>query len=156
MIQLPILARHTFSSHANAVQRDHADTNGCALLRMATDSLQPGAAQNKPVRKRRSGRDRTTIAQAADTIPAHHPKSLPADLNSRWRVADDPRQWILQNRKGRRRAKSSGWLSRSFCATRSALLRCIREYCGKVDAESLNLIENLPETHLEWRRSKDK
>ncbi|GBF27479.1 hypothetical protein MnTg02_02532 [bacterium MnTg02] len=154
MIRLPTLAPHTFSSHANAVQRDHADTNGCAISRVATDRLRPGAAQNKQVRERRSGRDRTIIALTADTIPAHHSKSLPAQLNSRWRVADDPRQWILQKRKGQHRSKSSGWLSRSFCATRSALLRCIREYCGNVDAESLNPIENLPETHLEWRRSK--
>ena len=154
MIRLLTRARHTFSSHANAEQRGPADTNGCALLRVATDSLQPGAAQNKLVRERRSGRDRATIALTAETIPAHHSKSLPADLNSRWRVVDDPRQWVLQKRKGQPRSKSSGWQNRSFCTTRQGLLRCIREYCGKVDAESLKLIENLPETHLEWRRSK--
>jgi hypothetical protein len=62
--------------------------------------------------------------------PLAHPSDrFVAQLNERWRVVDDPLQWILQQKKGNARSKNSGWRSRSFCRTREALLRCIREYC---------------------------
>ena len=156
MIRFPTTLQHTFRIHMSAMPSDPQDKDGCGCSPLASGNHGSSAAQNKTVRERRSGRDRETIALTADTISAHRSKSLPANLSSQWRVVDDPTQWLLQKRKGQPRSKSSGWFSRSFCATRLALLRCIREYCGKVDAESLNLIENLPETHLEWRRSKDK
>jgi hypothetical protein len=68
-------------------------------------------------------------------------------LNANWRVVDDPLQWILQVRKGRKRKKATGYRNRSFCVSRTALLRCIREYCGPVDPDGLALIAALPKLH---------
>ena len=70
--------------------------------------------------------------------PAHPLDRLVAQLNESWRVVDDPLQWILQRRKGNPRPKNSGWRDRSFCRTRDALLRCVREYCGEIDVNSLS------------------
>ena len=70
-----------------------------------------------------------------------------AILNRRWRVIDDPLQWILQVRKGRARVKASGWLGIAFCMTRTALLRNIYEHCGPVDQNTMALIYTLPEWH---------
>ena len=47
---------------------------------------------------------------------------------------DDPLQWKLQRKKGNQRTKNPGWRDRSFCRMKGTLLRCIREYCGEVDA----------------------
>jgi hypothetical protein len=80
---------------------------------------------------------------------------------------DDPLQWILQRRKGNPRSKNSGWKNRSFCRTRDALLRCVREYCclpdqGEhrsireyhgVDGAALEQVRALPEWHTDWDSS---
>ena len=79
--------------------------------------------------------------------PAHPSNRLIAQLNANWRVVDDPLQWILQRRKGKPRKKNSGWQDRSFCTTREVLVRCIREYCGEVDAVALGELRRLPENH---------
>ena len=84
-----------------------------------------------------------------------------AVLNDRWRVLDDKLQWLLQVRKGRPTAKSSGCRNRFFCTQRPALLRCIREHCGDVDPDALSVIEALPDRHghpilQRGRRSKEK
>ena len=79
--------------------------------------------------------------------PAHPSNRLIAQLNERWRIVDDPSQWILQRRKGNPRKKNSGWQDRSFCTTREALLRCVREYCGVVDENALVDLQALPEHH---------
>ena len=47
----------------------------------------------------------------------------------------------LQRKKGNPRTKNAGWRDRSFCRTREGLLRCIREYCGEVDAEALSKLK---------------
>ncbi len=66
-------------------------------------------------------------------------------LNGSWRVSlSDPIQWVLQRDCGR-----GGWVGRSFCRKRSTLLRCIRDYCGAVDPETMAIIEALPE----WREA---
>ena len=80
-----------------------------------------------------------------------HPLNRPiAQLSERWRVVDDPLQGILQRKKGNPRKKNSGWTGRSFCRTREALLRCVREYCGQVDPAALEKLNALPEWHLDW------
>jgi len=79
--------------------------------------------------------------------PAHPSNRLIAQLNRNWRVVDDPLQWILQRRKGKPRKKNSGWQNRSFCTTREALLRCVRETCGEVDTEALAQLLALPNLH---------
>jgi hypothetical protein len=83
---------------------------------------------------------------------AHPSNRLIAQLNANWRIIDDPLLWILQRRKGKPRQKNSGWRSRSFCRTRDALLRCIREYRGGVDVEALAKVEALPDWHPDWDR----
>ena len=84
--------------------------------------------------------------------PAHRSNRRLAQLNESWRVVDDPLQWILQRRKGNPRDKSSGWRGRSFCRTRDALLRCVREQCGEIDANSLAVLKALPDWHPDWDR----
>lgn len=80
---------------------------------------------------------------------AHPSKRLLIQLNPQWRVVDDALQFILQKRKGNSRSKASGWRSRSFCRTRDALLRCIREYCGPVDEMAIDQVRALPEWHID-------
>ena len=65
-------------------------------------------------------------------------------LNERWRIVDDPLQWILQ-RRGHTNGKVGPWQARSFCTTRKALLRCIRKYYGDVDPAAVAYIETWPE-----------
>jgi hypothetical protein len=60
------------------------------------------------------------------------------------------RQWILQRRKGNPRARNTGWRDRSFCRTREALLRCIRQYCGEIEVEALAKLNLLPDWHADW------
>ncbi len=77
-----------------------------------------------------------------------------AQLNSKWRVVDEDRQWMLQFRRGTTRRATGAtpeemprWRGRSYCLTRPALLRLIKEHCGEVDAAALALIEALPEKY---------
>jgi len=88
--------------------------------------------------------------------PAHPPKRLVAQFSATWRVVDDPLQWVLQQKKGNPRAKNSGWRGRSFCRTREVLLRCIREYCGEIDALALAKLKSLPDWHPDWDRRDDR
>ena len=72
---------------------------------------------------------------------------FPLMLNENWRVVDDPLQWIVQQRKGNRRGKNTGWRGRLFFRTRSGLLSRLEEYCGEVDAQARAALEALPERH---------
>ena len=72
-----------------------------------------------------------------------------ATLNGRWRVIDDPLQWILQVRQGSKTLKGTGWRDRAYCAQRSALIRCIGEFCGEVSEYALAVIEALPSRHFD-------
>ncbi len=84
-------------------------------------------------------------------LNAAHPRARTAPeitpLNNRWRVIDDPLQWILQVRKGRKTSKGTGWRDRAYCAQRTALIRCIGEYCEEVSPDALAVIEALPSRH---------
>ena len=93
------------------------------------------------------GRSGTTPPDTLRTASAGSLNAFPEALNSGWRVVDDLLQWILQRRDGKPDKKHSGWTSRSFCRTREGLLRCVREYCGVVDAEALARLESLPDFH---------
>ena len=83
----------------------------------------------------------TPVPDTPETTPVLSLKQAPVQLNEGWRVSEDELQWILQRRKGKQ------WSGRSFCRTREALLRCVREYCGIVDAEALKRLEALPDFH---------
>ena len=94
----------------------------------------------------------TSISDAALPTEVPSPLARPsnrliAQLNKNWRIVDDPLQWILQRRKGNPRKKNSGWQDRSFCTTREGLVRCIRESCGEVDADTLSQLRALPQFH---------
>ena len=82
--------------------------------------------------------------------PAAHGRRLrppfPIYLSERWRVVDDPLQWILQRRSGRTRklkcGADNGWRNCRFPTTRGVLLRDVREIIG-VDAD----LGALPDVH---------
>jgi hypothetical protein len=86
--------------------------------------------------------------------PRTHSNRLVVQLNGTGGVVDDPLQWILQRKKGTPRKKNSGWRSRSFCRTREALLRCVREYCGEVNVDCLAELQALPNWHPVGRTAK--
>ena len=86
--------------------------------------------------------------------PAHTSNCLIAQLNTNWRVVDDPLQWMLQRRKGNPRKKNSGWQDRCFCRTRDGLLRCVRELCGEIDDQVATRLRALPEFHTDWEPSR--
>ena len=74
-------------------------------------------------------------------------------LNDRWRVTHDPLQWILQARKSRETVRHTGYYGRSYCRSRTALIRCIGEYCGEVDPAALAIVESWPERFAEFDAS---
>ena len=89
--------------------------------------------------------------RGATQIP---PLQLPSEgllLNERWRVIDEPQQWVLQVRKGGKRQRASGYAARAYCVSRTGLLLRIREYCGDVDPATWSLLESLPELHPDLR-----
>ena len=75
---------------------------------------------------------------------------FPIVLNDRWRVTDDPLQWILQYRESDPSERSTGYKARSFCGSRGGLTRCVRDYCGDVDPDALARIDLLPDLHQDW------
>ena len=81
----------------------------------------------------------TTPEAETSLLPAS--TGLTISLNAGWQVSEDELQWLLQRYQGGR------WRDRSFCRTREALLRCIREYCGKVHPVGLMQVEALLEWH---------
>jgi hypothetical protein len=102
------------------------------------------------VRQPPIGSEAVSVPNRASKSPAHPSNRLVAQLNERWRVIDDPLQWILQWKKGNPRKKNSGWRGRSFCRTREALLRCVAGYFGKIDANALAQLKSLPDWHPDW------
>ena len=110
----------------------------------------------KGVRERSAAPEAHLDYQDRAERPAHASNRLVAQFSERWRVVDDPLQWVLQRKKGNPRKKNSGWRGRSFCRTREALLRCIREYCGEVDVEALAKLRALPDWHPDWDRRNDR
>ena len=125
------------------------------------DGCLPTPIGDQPAPKGRV-RERSAIpARRGDYLnrskaPAHPSNRLVAQLNVNWRVVDDPLQWILQRRKGNPRMKNLGWRDRSFCRTRDALLRCVREYCGEVDPSALAMVKALSDWHPDWDRRRQR
>ena len=92
-----------------------------------------------------------------DTLTANYiaddNQAFPLVLNERWRVVDDPLQWVLQYRRrnvaaSAKSEKTSAWQGKRFCRTRTALKRDIRECCGDVDQLALTIINTWPEWHV--------
>ncbi len=55
-------------------------------------------------------------------------------------------QWIVQRQK----SKVNGWRGKSYCRTRTALIRC----CGKVSPEVEKILYSLPPRYIEGLRIK--
>jgi hypothetical protein len=122
------------------------------LTRGDEPNLCHGTSLDQGVREPSTSRDRVSAATGPVERLAHASNRLVAQLNENWRVVDDPLQWILQRRKGKPRTRNSGWRDRSFCRKRYALLGCISQYCGKIDAGALSTLEALPGCHPDWER----
>jgi len=90
--------------------------------------------------------DATPIPEPPETTPVLSLKQAPVQLNEGWRVSEDSLQWMLQRRCSKPGQKAK-WTGRSFCRTREALLRCVNDHCGIVDAEALKRLEALPDFH---------
>jgi hypothetical protein len=114
------------------------------------DDVRGDGAPRKYVLVRRDVREIGSSSTPTPTTPLALPsKPLVAQLNVHWRIIDDPDQWILQRRRGNARSKNSGWRGRSFCRTREALLRCVREHCGEVASDALAVLQSLPSWHVD-------
>ena len=74
-------------------------------------------------------------------------KDMVIVLNDLWRVRDDGVQWILEVRKGRKRARASGYVGRRFHVSRTGLRASIRKFCGEIDPMDTRAILRLPERH---------
>jgi len=123
----------------------------------ALTQKKPKDAQQRKERVREPAiAEETSEPSRAGKRSAHPSLHVIAQLNEKWRVVDGSLQWILQHKKGNPRKKSSGWRGRSFCRTREALLRCVREYCGEVDPRGLVKLKGLPEFHPDWERVKER
>jgi hypothetical protein len=134
-------------AHQSPSSLDHEDTNGVLEandLLLKDGVCVPSASIIK-----------VTIATQVSFPPAHPSNRLITQLNSNWRVVDDPLQWILQRRKGNPRKRNSGWIDRSFCTTREGLVRCIREYCGEVDQNAFAELRHSPIITPTWSSRND-
>jgi len=131
------------SNHSGSAVSERADTFATSELTSQLGVREPYASSA-----------RHDQCAGRTSRPAHPSNRLVAQLNERWRVVDDPLQWILQRKKGNPRKKNSGWRDRSFCRTQGALLRCVAGYCGEIDANSLAKLESLPDWHPD-RDSRD-
>ena len=72
------------------------------------------------------------------------------DAEGRWRLAYDELQWILQTRRGKPTANSSGFLGVSFIASeKRVLVDVIREKGVSLTAEAIDQLDALPATFRE-------
>ena len=75
-------------------------------------------------------------------------------LNERWRITDDPLQWILSYREGKIPDSDKSWRGHRYCRTKAALLRDIRENAGAVDPAAIAVIETWPDWHPDRKKEK--
>ena len=75
------------------------------------------------------------------------------DAKSRWRLAYDDLQWVLQVRRRKPDARSSGFVGVSFVATtKRVLMQVIRQKgVGKLTPEAAVKLDLLPATFNEFR-----
>ncbi len=85
------------------------------------------------------------------------------DADSRWRLAYDSNQWVVQRRKGPARPANrsgiadSGWRGVSFIGGEKRVLRrCIREAGVVLTAEAQARLDALPEQFLNFIAAPEK
>ncbi len=88
------------------------------------------------------------------------PDRLVLQISPNWRIAKDDLQWTLQRcmnakRHVDNRDDPTNWRGQSFCRTRAALRRCVREHVKlEIDENpalieaALARIEKFPEMHV--------
>ena len=111
---------------------------GCQDRRLANSLTERGSSS--PPTTPNIGPARSVAGDTTSRL-LHASSGFPIAINAQWRVSFDRLQFILECRRGER------WLGRSFCVTRQALLRCIREHCDQVDQAALPKVAALPEWH---------
>jgi hypothetical protein len=91
----------------------------------------------------------TELSTAGQPASADRSEGLLLHVNPEMRIISDDLQWIVQVRKGKASAKSSGWRSRHFCRSRVGLQVALRRMLGRdgVPADVVRLIGALPEWH---------
>jgi hypothetical protein len=96
-----------------------------------------------------SDQSTTKVPPEGQTAPADLSKPFVVDVTVRIRIISDDLQWIVQTRKGKASAKSSGWRPRHFCRSRKGLQLALRRMLGRdgVPAEVVRLVSALPEWH---------
>ncbi len=85
------------------------------------------------------------------------------DADSRWRLAYDRQQWIIQRRKGPPRlsnvvpGRDSGWMAVSFVGGKKATLhRLFREQGIFLTREAQSRLDALPEQFMDFIAAPDK
>ncbi len=73
------------------------------------------------------------------------------ELNTNWRIADDPPQWTIEQRIGNASAKDTGWRARKFIRDTDHLLRRIGEMCGYVGPAAIETIQSWPNEYVTWK-----
>jgi hypothetical protein len=67
------------------------------------------------------------------------------NLSSKWRIAYDRRQWVVQRASGR------DWVAFTFISsTKATLLRVLREAGAVIDADGQAGIDAMPDTFAAW------
>ncbi len=85
------------------------------------------------------------------------------DAKSRWRLAYDKQQWVLQRRTGSPRpgkgsaVRDTGWKGVSFIGSEKRILhRCIREHSVVLTAEAQGRLDALPGQFLDFVAAPDR
>jgi hypothetical protein len=88
------------------------------------------------------------VTPAVTNAPAHPSTAFRLALSDRIHLISDDLQWIVQVRRGKARARNSGWHARHFCRSRVGLQLAVRRVLGRADLPAaLAQISALPEWH---------
>jgi hypothetical protein len=92
------------------------------------------------------------VTPAVTYAPAHGSTTFLLAISDRVRVISDDLQWIVQVRRGKARARNSGWHARHFCRSRVGLQLALRQIRGRDDppAAIVAQVTALPEWHHQW------
>ena len=92
----------------------------------------PGSGRQAPcaASPRHSKPEPSNCSNEAGKAPNDGPTVL-AVLNERWRVVDDPLQWILQRQQGHLSSGVPRFQDVRFCVSRRGLLRSIQENAAR-------------------------
>ena len=83
-------------------------------------------------------------ARTSDRESDHHYRAVVAVLNGRWRVivCRDAIQRILQ--LGKSNGHGTAWRGRSYCRSKSALMRVCAQHVGEIEPSAFTILNALP------------